>query len=112
MISFATWLCTVCAFAFGDLFGGVQSNSWQFAMYIIQHALDVTLLRMGSDERRSVLRRRLFRHGRSGTPTSSPEEADFSDEEPIDDHAAEQMMLQAVRLANPDMDDAALIESI
>ena len=74
--------------------------------------LFITLLRMGSDERRSILRRRLFRHGRSGTPTSSPEEADFSDEEPIDDHAAEQMMLQAVRLANPDMDDAALIESI
>jgi hypothetical protein len=93
-----------------------ESNS---RVYSIQRGMrrllaeaDLGTSSMGSDERRSILRRRLFRHGRSGTPTSSPEEADFSDEEPIDDHAAEQMMLQAVRLANPDMDDAALIESI
>ena len=93
-----------------------ESNS---RVYSIQRGMrrllaeaDLGTSSMGSDERRSILRRRLFRHGRSGTPTSRPEEADFSDEEPIDDHAAEQMMLQAVRLANPDMDDAALIESI
>lgn len=94
----------------GETNSGVYSV--QRGMRRLLAEADLGTSSMGSDERRSVLRRRLFRHGRSGTPTSSPGEADFSDEEPVDDHATEQAMLQAVRLANLNMEFSALIEHL
>ena len=64
---------------------------------------------MGSDERRSVLRRRMIRRDIAGTPTSSPDVSIFSEDRPEDDHETELAMLDAIRQSNPDMDDNALV---
>eukprot|EP00435_Cladocopium_sp_Y103_P026026 s4633_g6.t1 len=64
---------------------------------------------MGSDERRSVLRRRDDRRDIPGTPTDSPDVSIFSEDRPHDDHQAELDLLDALRNSNPDWDDEELL---
>ena len=64
---------------------------------------------MGSDERRSILRRRIIRRDIVGTLTSNPDVSVFSEDRPEDDYEIELAMLDAIRESNPDMDDNALV---
>ena len=73
---------------------------------------DLPTSSMGSEARASILRRRFHRYNLAGTPTSSPDEDEYSENEPIDDYQNELLMSDVLRASNPDMDDDAMMQHL
>ena len=69
-ISFAMWFCTILAFACGDLFGGVQTKGWEFAMYIIPTCIGCYFTK-GCVDKMFLAMMQAFQHEQRGhSPTS------------------------------------------